>query len=73
MPIIVNIFDKAVVPRILEATNYLEHNDEEGARRMVCEMIRAGVVQFIRPTEIGSGLVTEDQSQKAQQPQLPQQ
>ncbi len=66
VPIITNIFDKNVVPKILEASTYLEQNDEEGAKRVVCDMIRAGMVQFIRPTEIGSGLITADPGQKMQ-------
>ena len=60
IPIIINIFDKNVVPRIVEASNCLDQNDEEGAKRVVCDMIRAGYIQLIFPTEIRSGLVAED-------------
>ncbi len=60
VPLITNIFDKNVVPKVLEANAFLEKNDEEGAKRVICDMIRAGYVQVIPLSEIRSGLVADD-------------
>ena len=60
VPLITNIFDKNVVPKILEANSYLEKNDEEGAKGVICDMIKAGYIQVIPLSEIRSGLVSEE-------------
>jgi len=60
VPSIRNILDKEVMKKVLEANGYLERNDEEGAKRVVCEMIRLGFVQIIPMSELSSGIITKD-------------
>ena len=64
VPVIINIFDKNVVPKIIEASDFLDKNDEESAKRIVCDMIRAGFVQLIYPTNMTSSALIQEPMNK---------
>ena len=57
-PLITNILDKDVVPKILEANDCLERNDEEGAKNIIYEMARLGFIQLFPSIDFNSFMST---------------
>ncbi len=52
VPIFTNVFNANVMDEVLKANTLLESNDEEGAKEVVRDMIRAGHLQMIVPDSV---------------------